>query len=285
MGDRIKIDRAYRQRLVQLDLDTVAKVLGFPGERVLDCGPQCDLYRVEGVSPQPALFIKRFNYPTWRMRLHFLGRCFFGRSRAKREFRCLRLMHRLGINSSRPLSWGERRVFGFLAQSYLIVEGVPASDSLREFALRYFHKAASPRGRVLKRTMMDQLADQIRLMHSKHFYHGDLRWENILIRPTPREDFEFFLINALRGKRVWAWWKRRRLRARDLAGIDAIAGEFLTRADKIRFIKRYLQVPTLSESDVRWMRRIQRISQELYARPAGADLAPAGEPNPCTTGS
>jgi hypothetical protein len=142
---------------------------------------------------------------------------------------------------------------------------VPASDSLKDFALRYFHKAASPRGRVLKRSLMDQLADQLRWMHGKNFCHGDLRWENILIRPTPREDFEFFLINALRGKRVWAWWKRPRLRARDLAGIDAISGEFLSRADKIRFIKRYLQAEELSPAARKWMQLIQRYTRQLYA--------------------
>ena len=280
MGDRIKIDPAYRQRLVKLGLGTVQQVLAYPGERVLDCGPQCDLYKVGDASPLPALFIKRFNYPTWAMRLHFAGRCFFGRSRAKREFRCLRLMHRLGIQSSRAVSWGERRAFGFLAQSYLIVEGVPASDSLKDFALRYVHKAASPRGRVLKRAMMDQLADQLRLMHGKNFCHGDLTWQNILIRPTPREDFEFFLINALRGKRVWAWWKRPRLRGRDLAGVDAISGEFLSRADKIRFIKHYLQVDRLSPQDRQWMQSIQRTRQQLYASEAADRLDPATAARP-----
>jgi hypothetical protein len=283
MGDRIRIDPAYRQRLALLGLDCVQKVLDFPGERILDCGPQCDLYRVEAASSQqPELFIKRFNYPTWSMRLNFIGRCFFGRSRAKREFRCLRLMHRLGIQTSRALSWGERRQFGFLARSYLIIEGVPASDSLRDFAIRYFHKAGSPRGRQLKRSMMDQLADQVRLMHGKNFCHGDLTWQNILIRPTPREDFEFFLINALRGKRVWAWWKRRRLRARDLAGIDAISSEFLTRADKIRFMKRYLQVNKLSPRDRQWMAEIRQLSREINASRSGD---PASQPQVATSAS
>ena len=297
MGDRFKIDPAYRQRLNEAGLDGVGRVLqrlsveGVAGEGETSqsqCvrtgepgGSHCVRFDVNGHRQYPALSVKCFRYPTLRVRLNFLGRCFFGRSRAKREFRRLRIMRKLGIQSARPLALGERRCWGLLTDCFLVTEGVPASDSLRDFAVRYFHKAASPRGRELKRAMMAQLADQIRQMHDKHFFHGELTWDNILIRPTPSGAFEFFFINALRGRRVLAPWKWRRLGGRDLAGIDAVPDEFLTRADKIRFMNRYLQRDELNAKDRDWMIQIRKISLELFASLSTYRSArPADRPSP-----
>ncbi|MCG3181063.1 MAG: hypothetical protein BIFFINMI_03432 [Phycisphaerae bacterium] len=278
MGTRLKIDKAYRQRLAEAGLDTVPKVLATPVADLEGSGQRYAQYEVNGQASQPTLYVKRFHYADWPTRFNFLGRCFFGRSRAQREWRRLRLMHKLGIQSSRPLARGEKRIFGFLVDCYLVTEGVPASDSLRDFAVRYFHKAASPRGRELKQAILSQLADQIQLMHSKHFYHGELTWDNILIRPTPAGEFEFFFINALRGRRVFVPWKRARLRARDLAGIDAVPDEFMSTCDKIRFLKRYLDQDEVSDRQREWMRLIQRIAGDMFASRSTYTTARPAEP-------
>jgi hypothetical protein len=265
MGDRLKIDKAYLQRLQEMRLDSVELVLSQHVDDLSGPGQQLAQYSVNGHPQHPALHVKRFRYNGWKSRLNFIGRCFFLPSRAQREWRRLRKMHRMGIQSTRALARGERRALGFLTDCYLVTEGVPASDSLRDFALRYFHKSASPRGREIKRQLMDQLADHVREMHGKRFFHRELTWDNILIRQTPGGQFEFFFINALRGRRVIAPWKQRRRRARDLAGIDAVPDELLTTADKIRFLKRYLGRDTLTDSDRAWMRQILHYANQIFA--------------------
>lgn len=266
MGDRFKTDPAYRQRLAEAGLDSVEKIVRKCFDATGGQGRALVQFEVPSEqSPQrPSMTVKGYVYPTWGTRLNFIGRCFFARSRVAREWRRLRMMVRLGINSSRPVALGERRTLGFLTHCFLVTEGVPASDSLRDFACRYFHKAASPRGRELKREMMDRLADNIRQMHEHRFYHCELTWDNILIRPTPSGGFEFFFINALRGRRVLLPHRRRQLAARDLAGIDAVPNEFLSRADKIRFIKQYLKAKELTGDHRQWMGEIQQLSSQEF---------------------
>ena len=58
-----------------------------------------------------AVFVKRYHYPRWSHRIQGMFRgTFFQASRARSEYRAMKVMRDLGIQAVRPVAYGERRI-------------------------------------------------------------------------------------------------------------------------------------------------------------------------------
>lgn len=254
--EKIIIDAPFRERLVAAGLSSVSAVLACVGDALAAWSRTTDAIRVE--SPVGGSFyIKRYHYPRWKQRFRAMLRgTFFRNSRARNEYRTLMLMRKLGIQAVRPVAYGERRVFHFVRSCFLITETVPAAMSLATFIRNYSHHRATPLARQARLEILTSLARQVRHMHEAGFVHRDLFWRNVLIRPLPDNRFEFYFLDASVGKRI-RFAPRQESIVRDIAAMSALAPEFCSKADQLRFLLEYLNTEKLTREDRAWIRRVE----------------------------
>lgn len=236
----MRVDPAYRERLRACGLVTVGDVLSRVEGRVAAWSRTTDTLHVPSPDGGPGFYIKRHFYPTWSKRVRGMFRgTFFGMHRGQAEYSALESMRAVGVPAVRAVAWGARRSGHFLVACFLITEEVPDAQNLTTFA------GAVQAGRVAlsferRRAMIYALAQQIALMHAAGCSHGNLFWRNILVRDGPDGRPEFFFIDAqpLRLWKRWnpvgGWWLR------ELAQVTVSAMPFTTRAERLRFVRQYL---------------------------------------------
>ncbi len=262
--DHITVDRAYRERLASTRLDSVDAILNCVGDRLAAWSRTSDTIQVDLDGGKSSLFLKRYHYPRWKQRLRAMFRgTFLQSSRAKSEYRALRLMRQLGIQAIRPIAFGERRECLFVRTCFLITEGVPDAMPLSCFIRTFADERRSARSVRLRREILTSLARQVRHMHEAGFVHRDLFWRNVLIRALPDDRFEFYFLDASVGKRIRITQRRQESIVGDLAALGAVAPHFCSKADQLRFLLEYLGVDTLSGDNRTWLRRIQTKSDRL----------------------
>lgn len=252
------IDPPFRDRLMRAKLDDVGRVLSTMGDFLAAWSRTTDAVRVDLPDGEGAFFVKRYHYPRWKNRLRGMLRgTLFKSSRAKSEYRTLMLMRQLGIQAVRPVAFGERRVGRFLKSCFLITEAVPAAMSLVTFIKTFSKHRATPLARRARVEVLTSLARQVRRMHEAGFVHRDLFWRNVLIRPLPDHRFEFYFLDASVGKRIRLAPRRQDSIAHDIAAMSALAPEFCSKADQLRFLLEYLDTDRLTAEDRQWLRRVR----------------------------
>ncbi|MBN2563215.1 MAG: hypothetical protein JXQ75_20010 [Phycisphaerae bacterium] len=261
VSDRLFIDRPFRELLSHAGLSSVTAVLACAGDHLAAWSRTSDTILINLPDGTSSAFVKRYHYPRWRQRIRgtFRG-TFFKASRACSEFRTLRLMRQLGIQAVRPIAFGERRVGHFVRSCFLITEAVPDAMPLSSFIKAFSHRRDSPRAIRARRDVLTSLARQVRHMHRAGFVHRDLFWRNVLIRCLPDDRFEFYFLDASVGKRIRMPQRRQDNIVRDIAAMAALAPDFCSKADQMRFLLEYLETKRLSLEDRRWLRQVQHRS-------------------------
>jgi len=261
--DHIWVDRPFREQLRQAGLDTVQAVLARAGDRLAAWSRTSDAVCCE-LPPASSIYIKRYHYPRWAHRLRGMFRGTFLRpSRARSEFRALSLMRQLGIQAVRPIAFGERRIAHFVRSCFLITEAVPDAMPLSWFIKTFGDRPDSRRAMEVRREILTMLARQVRHMHDAGFVHRDLFWRNVLLRLLPDDRFEFYFLDASVGKRIRMVQRRQDSIVRDIAAMGALAPDFCSKADQLRFLLAYLGVERLDREDREWLRRVQTKSDML----------------------
>lgn len=260
--EKMVIDPPFRERLASAGLDSVHAALSTPGDALAAWSRTTDAIRVD--LPDGSLFLKRYHFPRWKHRWRGMLRGTFIRSsRAKSEYYTLMLMRQLGIQAVRPVAYGERRASHFLRSCFLITEAVPAAMSLANFIKTFSHHRATPLARQARVEVLTTLARQVRHMHEAGFVHRDLFWRNVLIRPLPDHRFEFYFLDASVGKRIRLAPRRQDSIVHDIAAMSALAPEFCSKADQLRFLLEYLDTDHLTTEDRQWLRRV-RVKSDQY---------------------
>ena len=261
---RMVIDPPFKERLARAGLDNVDAVLSTAGDMLAAWSRTTDAIRVEVPGDGGAFYVKRYHFPRWKHRWRGLLRgTFFRASRAKNEYLTLMLMRQLGIQAIRPVAYGERRIGHFLRSCFLITEAVPAAMSLSSFIKTFSHHRATPLARQARVEVLTTLARQVRHMHEAGFVHRDLFWRNVLIRPLPDHRFEFYFLDASVGKRIRLAPRRQDSIVHDIAAMSALAPEFCSKADQLRFLLEYLDTDHLTKEDREWLRRV-RVRSDQY---------------------
>jgi len=254
--DTIHIDPPYADALAQAGLHTVGAVLDCVGDRLSAWSRTTDTIQVL-LKNGSSIFIKRYHHPRWKNRFKAMFRgTFFGASRVRAEYRALMAMRGLGIQTVRPIAYGERRHFHFLTSSFLITEAVPGAVSLATYAQQISGVNHTPSAFRRRREVLATLALQIRHMHEQGFIHGDLFARNIMVRLLGEASCEFYFIDAGLGRRVYRKGRRQTLIVDELAGLMAIAPQFCSRTDMARFVKAYFARDRLGPQDRDWMHRV-----------------------------
>jgi tRNA A-37 threonylcarbamoyl transferase component Bud32 len=269
--DTICIEPAYRERLRRARLDSTERVLKCIGDQIVAWSRSTDAVRAD-LPPEAGggtVFIKRYHHPRWRKRIKVMLRgTFFGRSRARAEFDELKRMLDQGAPMVRPVAFGERRILHFLRSSFLMTEGVTDAVSLMAFA----QQQGGPQGITLppavRRAFVVSLGRCIGDLHGRGVVHGALFWRNVLVRRPGPDRFDFVFLDAPARKR------RSGAKANgcvpsgavgDLACLAAMATEFCSQTEMVRFLRSYLGVRRLHSRHKLLARTVMAAARPLRA--------------------
>jgi serine/threonine protein kinase len=191
-----------------------------------------------------------------------------------------------GLPTPRPLAVFHRRRRGLSFEGYLLTEKIDNASELQRFVAGLDRFSSLQRQQVL-RSYVDQVARLVRDLHLRHLSHRDLKAANILVVSgegsvvSDKESLATAHHSPLTTHRSPCVWlvdlvgvKRhrylsRRRRVRNLARLYAsfYHSSALTRTDKLRFLRMYLQWGLLGRDGwKRWWHEIEIATRAKIAR-------------------
>jgi tRNA A-37 threonylcarbamoyl transferase component Bud32 len=177
-------------------------------------------------------------------------RRFLGTSRVSREWRNARWFVRHDIPTPRCVAMGEgNRWFGAY-WGVIVSEEVSQTIDLR---MVYRDKPEILEDRGWRRGMLTALAEVVAAMHAQQFIHNDLQWRNLLVSFDARP--RIYMIDCPAGRSIYLLGNRRGV-VRDLALLDKMGAQALTRTDRLRFYMKYRNIDRLRGRDKREVSRI-----------------------------
>ena len=189
-----------------------------------------------------------------------------------------------GLPTPRPLAVLHRRRHGLSYEGYLLTEKIDDALELHRFVAS-LDRLPSLQRRYLLRRSIDQVAGLVRDLHLRNLSHRDLKAANILVSaqwsvvsgkeslstthhsPLTTHLPSVWLIDLV-GVKLHRRLSRRR-RVRNLARLHAsfYQASSLTRADKLRFLRLYLQWGLFGRDGwKRWWREIESATRAKIAR-------------------
>ncbi|VXC14550.1 Heptose kinase WapP [Pseudomonas sp. 8Z] len=175
-------------------------------------------------------------------------RRYLGRPRVKAEWQNLKLFAKWGVPTAPLVAYGLERRAGSFARGALITRELEQTRDLAELARVGDQRLGDP---IWVRNISAQLARSTRTLHDHHFTHNDLKWRNLLVN----ERGELFFIDCPTGSFWWGPLLRYRI-VKDLACLDKVAKQVLSRAQRLRFYLQYRGRDRLNDSDKRRIRRV-----------------------------
>ena len=177
-------------------------------------------------------------------------RRFLGRSRVRAEWENLKLLDDMGIPTLRIVAYGEdNRLLGAHTGA-MVTEEIPNVRDLAEMAEQ---NVLFDNGNDWIDEVMGKLAMMVQLMHQEKFVHNDLKWRNILA--TSGDKAEVYIIDcptghSLVGSLLTPFFERGVIK--DLACLDKVGRQALTRTRRLKFYMRYAGLDKLdSEHKIR----------------------------------
>ena len=201
-------------------------------------------------APQ-TFYLKRFRNPPRSARREVARSDADANSVAGLEWAWMRRMAADGIACTSPVAYGEELNAGCEIRSAVLTAEVPG-DSLERWFTGW---TASDRPTF--RPLIEPLAELVRQLHQRGYVHRDLYFSHVFFDPASPPDQGLSLIDLQRVIRPTVW--RRRWIVKDLASLNFSApSRLITRADRVRWLTRYLGASKLDAAARRLVYRIVR---------------------------
>ena len=171
-------------------------------------------------------------------------RRYFGKSRIRSEWENLFFFKSHDVPTAEVVGYGEERTFGLFKRGALITEEIAGSADLDFFVRK--NPAVTQEYRWIG-PVIEQVAQATASLHQAGFAHNDLNWRNILV--TTKGAPKIFFIDCPSGKR----WINPILKYRilkDLAHLDKVGRQLLSRSQRLRFYKQYTGRSKLTQQDL-----------------------------------
>ena len=158
-------------------------------------------------------------------------------SRAKRAFKATLILEQNGFEAPVVVAMGERKSSFLDRENFLLTVEVEDAKQIKQLIpenLENFTKKQLRDMRELIRTF----GNTVGRMHAAGIFHGDLRLGNVLVK-REKNGWHFFLIDNERTRKF-----RRlppRLRLKNLVQANILISDCVTKTDRMRFFKSYLQ--------------------------------------------
>lgn len=231
---RLIIRDEYEGALLRLGIEDIEGLLKRPEVQVIDDVDKSVVVSLPLGCPhdQERIAIKRYDKPTLKKKLKDIFRV----SKAIREWRIGNRLWERSIPVALPLAVGEKRRWRVLKDSLLISREIEGACQLRQYILT-FKPPLTAESRWGKREMIVFLAEELRGVHDKGFFHGDLNSSHIMVKRGEGKRPTFYFVdfeNSRLGGKVFI-----RQRVKELARLNESMPDFITRVDKVRFFKVY----------------------------------------------
>lgn len=171
-------------------------------------------------------------------------RSWLGMSRIRQEARNQLWFNRMGVPSARVVAFGEEHILSRTIRGFLITEYVKNTEDL---AWTVKNRPLLFNNQKWVTQVINQIAEITRTIHQHNFCHNDLYWRNILVS----QDIDLpqvYLIDCPLGQRFFGPFLRYRI-IKDLACLDKVGKQILSRTRRLRFYKEYRQCHKLSKED------------------------------------
>ncbi|MGQ7959678.1 lipopolysaccharide kinase InaA family protein [Pseudomonas sp. SP16.1] len=218
---------------------SLERVFALAGER-LTRDPLSEVIRIERDGVR--YYVKRY----WGAGKGL--RRYIGRPRVKAEWQNLKHFARWGIPTAPIVAHGLERRGGAFVRGALITRELEGTLDLAALARQGDARLRDP---LWVDGVSRQLARATRLMHDHHFTHNDLKWRNLLVN----EKAELFFIDCPTGSFWWGPLLRYRI-VKDLACLDKVAKQQLTRSQRLRFYLQYRGRARMSAADKQRVRQV-----------------------------
>lgn len=206
---------------------------------------------LEGSGSKTPVYIKRYNSFSWRYRIQSL----FSRSAAARSLRGAAILREAEIPTAKPLAAIEVRHWGVLEKSFYLSEEIIAAKTADAYWREHLKTVPNAAGFHTRRRFLTDLSGLFRQLHGARIYHNDLKDFNILVREGTYGREEFFVLD-LEGVRRCSFLSMRR-RVKNLVQLNRTLGRFLSRSEKLCFLKSYLQNGQVShDGQTVWVKNI-----------------------------
>ncbi|MDP6263933.1 MAG: lipopolysaccharide kinase InaA family protein [Pseudomonadales bacterium] len=177
-------------------------------------------------------------------------RRYVGRSRVRAEWENLQLFKVIGIPTPPVVAYGEEVGYNVSHRGALVTEEVTGTVDL--------HSLAKMRSELLNDhrwidQVLDQLSGYVRTMHQHGFVHNDLKWRNILV--TRLRDPKVYFIDCPQGRHSFGPMLTRGI-VKDLACLDKVAKNQLSRVDRLSFFLKYRNHSHIGSGDRNLIKRI-----------------------------
>lgn len=172
-------------------------------------------------------------------------------TRVESEWRNLLHFARWGVPTADVVGYGQQRELGVFMRGAMITREISDTFDLLRLA-RQHPETLRARGHFDR--ICQQLARIVRTLHAHRFTHNDLHWRNVLYRPSSGE---VFLIDCPNGH-FWRWPVLGYRIVKDLASLDKIARQYLTRTARLRFLLAYRGITSLDPATKKLARQVLR---------------------------
>jgi heptose I phosphotransferase len=252
---RVIVDDRFLDRFKAIGLDSFTAFMAFTGgELVRDKGIRA-IDRVNLAGERPAtLYLKRHSRGSLR---EAIGDLLSGRwpsSAAAREREAIARLRAAGIETTTVLAFGERKWLPWRGPSFIMTAEI-GGRRLEDYVNFLCGKLRE------KRCIIAALADCVRTMHGAGLNHRDLYLSHIFLQ-TSAEGLRPALIDLqrvqlkARGLNRWV--------VKDLAALNySSPSPAVSRADRMRFLHRYLDAARLDAGGKAFLRRISRKTERI----------------------
>lgn len=186
-----------------------------------------------------------------------------------------------GLPTARPLAVFHRTRLGLMQEGYLITERIDNAQNLLQFLQDAAHLEPGERAKQIRRKIR-QVAQVLRELHRRRLTHRDLKAHNVLVSKAPREltgvgssaslglmptapsDIWIIDLVGVELHRRLRWARKIQNLAR--LNVSFFAHPSLSRTDKLRFLRDYLQWNLVGKG--RWKTWWRAVEQATWAKVA-----------------
>lgn len=192
------------------------------------------------------VYMKQHNALTLRHRLAAL----FLPSAAMHSLTGALTLLQAGYATAKPVAAVEYRSRGVLIKSLYFSEEISGAKTVDTFWRENLITLQGVDGYRKRRAFLRALAHLLSSLHRQRIYHNDLKASNILIRHEQAPMQGVFSLIDLQGLRRCVYVSKRR-RIKNLAQLGRTLGRFLSRSEKLFFLKAYNEFPLVRRRDKR----------------------------------
>ena len=197
--------------------------------------------------------IKEYRYPSFLKR--FLYSLY--NSPARRAWFAAHGLTALNVKTPKPIALLEKKRFGILQKSFIIMEDITTSLPCNTYISERFRHPHDKTAFRKKRIFLSCLATSFRQLHDSGIYHYDLKANNIMILETSNAwDFFYLDLDRVCFDKIITHKKW----IKNLSQLNASLPYYITYADRLGFYRTYAGIKKLDREDKQILQAIIRTS-------------------------